>query len=232
MPYVPCGGTTAVMSARYCCQDSGFKLVSPDLVPLIPWLMRRGRCPHCGAKISPVVPVVEFAMIAAVIVAAVLVQNDAQAAAGCFLGWLLVLLVIADLRHQILPDSLTATVLASGLLAALFLPTPDFTQALIGAAIGGGSFFLLRFLYFRYRGIEGLGLGDVKLMAGLGAWLGPAWLPPLVLIAAVAGLIVVLLQSWRRGTRVSATNRVAFGAYLGGAALLLWGLKSTGAWEW
>lgn len=171
-------------------------------------------------------------MIATVIVTAVLVGDDAQTAAGCFLGWLLVLLVVADLRRQILPDSLTATLLASGLLAALFLPAPGFTQALIGAAIGGGSFFVLRFLYFRYRGIEGLGLGDVKLMAGLGAWLGPAWLPPLVLIAAVAGLAVVLLQSWSQGTRVSATSRVAFGAYLGSAALLLWGLKSTGAWEW
>ena len=171
-------------------------------------------------------------MIAVVIVTTVLVQDAAQAAAGCFLGWLLVLLVTADLRHQILPDTLTAILLASGLLAALFLPSPGFTESLIGAAIGGGSFLLLRFLYFRYRGIEGLGLGDVKLMAGLGAWLGPTWLPPLVLIAAVAGLMVVLLQCWRRGTRVSGTSRVAFGAYLGSAALLLWGLKSTSAWEW
>ena len=219
-------------NARYCCQDSGFKLVSPDIVPVLPWVMRRGRCPYCGAKISPVVPVLELVMIAAVIVTAVLVKDDVQTAAGCFLGWLLVLLVVADLRGQILPDSLTATLLASGLLTALFLPTPGFTQALIGAAIGGGSFFVLRLLYFRYRGIEGLGLGDVKLMAGLGAWLGPAWLPPLVLIAAVAGLSVVLLQSWSQGTRVSATSRVAFGAYLGGTALLLWGLKSTSAWEW
>ena len=219
-------------NARYCCEDSGFKLASPDIVPVLPWVMRRGRCPYCGATIPFVVPVLELVMIAAVIVTAMLVKDDVQTAAGCFLGWLLVLLVVADLRHQILPDSLTATLLASGLLAALFLPEPSFTQALIGAAIGGGSFFLLRFLYFRYRGIEGLGLGDVKLMAGLGAWLGPAWLPPLVLVAAVAGLIVVLLQSWSQGSKVSATSRVAFGAYLGGAALLLWGLKSTGTWEW
>lgn len=171
-------------------------------------------------------------MVAVVIATTILVEEDAQAAAGCFLGWLLVLLVISDLRHQILPDSLTATLLVSGLVAALFLPAPGFTQALIGAAIGGGSFFVLRFLYFRYRGIEGLGLGDVKLMAGLGAWLGPAWLPPLVLIAAVAGLAIIVVRAWSHGTGISATSRVAFGAYLGGAALLLWGLKSTGGWEW
>ena len=223
---------TIVINGSYCCQDSQFKLLSPDLVPLLPWIIGRGRCRYCGATIPSVVPILELVMIAVVIVTAVLVRDNAQAAAGCFLGWLLVLLAVADLRHQILPDSLTATLLASGLVAALFLPSPNFTEALIGAAVGGGSFFVLRFLYFRYRGIEGLGLGDVKLMAGLGAWLGPTWLPPLVLIAAAAGLMVVLLRAWSHGIRVSGSSRVAFGAYLGGAALLLWSLKATGAWEW
>ena len=223
---------TIVINESYCCQDSQFKLLSPDLVPLLPWIIGRGRCRYCGVTIPSVVPILELVMIAVVIVTAVLVGDNAQAAAGCFLGWLLVLLAVADLRHQILPDSLTATLLASGLVAALFLPSPGFTQALIGAGIGGGSFFALRFLYFRYRGIEGLGLGDVKLMAGLGAWLGPTWLPPLVLIAAAAGLMVVLLRAWSHGIRVSGSSRVAFGAYLGGAALLLWSLKATGAWEW
>ena len=194
--------------------------------------MGRGRCRYCGAKIPSVVPILDLVMIAVVIATAVLVRSDAQAAAGCFLGWLLVLLVVADLRHQILPDSLTATLLASGLVAALLLPSPSFSEAVVGAAIGGGSFFALRFAYFRYRGIEGLGLGDVKLMAGLGAWLGPTWLAPLVLIAATAGLVFVFLQAWCQGTRVSASSRLAFGAYLGGAALLLWSLKATGAWEW
>ena len=223
---------TIVINESYCCQDSQFKLLSPDLVPLLSWIMGRGRCRYCGATIPSVVPILELVMIAVVIVTAVLVRDNARAAAGCFLGWLLVLLAVADLRHQILPDSLTATLLASGLVAALFLPSPNFTEALIGAAVGGGSFFVLRFLYFRYRGIEGLGLGDVKLMAGLGAWLGPTWLPPLVLIAAAAGLMVVLLRAWSHGIRVSGSSRVAFGAYLGGAALLLWSLKATGAWEW
>ena len=223
---------TIVINESYCCQDSQFKLLSPDLVPLLPWIMGRGRCRYCGATIPSVVPILELVMIAVVIVTAVLVRDNAQAAAGCFLGWMLVLLAVADLRHQILPDSLTATLLASGLVAALFLPSPGFTQALIGAGIGGGSFFVLRFLYFRYRGIEGLGLGDVKLMAGLGAWLGPTWLPPLVLIAAGAGLMVVLLRAWSYGIRVSGSSRVAFGAYLGGAALLVWSLKATGGLEW
>ena len=196
---------TIVINESYCCQDSQFKLLSPDLVPLLPWIMGRGRCRYCGATIPSVVPILELVMIAVVIVTAVLVRDNAQAAAGCFLGWMLVLLAVADLRHQILPDSLTATLLASGLVAALFLPSPGFTQALIGAGIGGGSFFVLRFLYFRYRGIEGLGLGDVKLMAGLGAWLGPTWLPPLVPHCRrgwTHGRLVAGLELWNQGLRI------------------------------
>ena len=171
-------------------------------------------------------------MVAVVILTAVQVPENAHAAASCFFGWLLTVLVVTDLQHQFLPDSLTATLLASGLLKALFLPAPGFAEALSGAAIGAGSFLLLRFLYFRYRGIEGLGLGDVKLMAGLGAWLGASWLPSLVLIAAVAGLLSAFLRAWNDGTRISATNVVPFGAYLGGSALLLSCLRATGIWEW
>ena len=171
-------------------------------------------------------------MVAVVILTAVQVQENAHAAASCFFGWLLVVLVGTDLRHQILPDSLTATLLASSLLKALFLPPPGFAEALAGAAIGAGSFLLLRFLYFRYRGIEGLGLGDVKLMAGLGAWLGASWLPSLVLCAAVTGLLSAFLRAWHDGTRISTTSAVPFGAYLGGSALLLSYLRAASVWEW
>ena len=167
-----------------------------------------------------------------VVLTAAQAQEIAHAAASCLLGWLLIVLVDTDLRHQLLPDSLTATLLASGLLAALFLPAPGFAQALAGAALGAGSFFLLRVLYFRYRGLEGLGLGDVKLMAGLGAWLGASWLPLLVIVAAVAGLLSAFLRAWKDGVGVSATSAVPFGAYLGGSALALSYLRAASVWEW
>ena len=215
-----------------CCPGSAPALGLPDLVPLLAWVLWRGRCRHCGAGIPPAIPLLEGTMIAVVILTAVSAWNDALAAATCLFGWLIVLLVVADLRHLILPDILTAGLLASGLLAALILPSIEPAAALFGAAIGGGSFLLLRFLYFRFRGIEGLGLGDVKLMAGLGAWFGAAWLPLLVLLAAVAGLTIVFLRAWSDATRISATSTVPFGAYLGAAALLIWCLKATGGWEW
>ena len=171
-------------------------------------------------------------MVAVVVLTAAQAREIALAAASCLLGWLLIVLVDTDLRHQLLPDSLTATLLASGLLAALFLPALGFAQALAGAALGAGSFFLLRVLYFRYRGLEGLGLGDIKLMAGLGAWLGGSWLPLLVIVAAVAGLLSAVLRAWKDGVGVSATSAVPFGAYLGGSALVLSYLRATGVWEW
>ena len=170
-------------------------------------------------------------MVAVVVLTAVQAQDIRHVAASGFFGWLLIVLVDTDLRHQILPDSLTAALLASGLLAALFLPEPGLAGGLAGAAIGAGSFYLLRLLYFRYRGIEGLGLGDVKLMAGLGAWLGASWLPLLVIVAAVAGLLSAFLRAWSHGTTVSATSAVPFGAYLGGSALVLAYLRALGVWE-
>ena len=214
------------MSHGSCCQDSRFHFVLLDLVPLFPWIIGRGHCRYCGTRIPAAIPIIEVTTVVFAIAMAMLVPNDALAIAGCVLGWLVALLVVADLRHQLLPDKLTSMLLASGLLASLVLPTPSFVEALFGAAIGSGTFFALRALYLRYRGFEGLGLGDVKLMAGLGAWLGPTWLPLLVLISATAGLTVVFLQSWRNGIMVSRSSRVAFGAYLCGAALLLWFLRA------
>ena len=213
------------------CHAAGFRLGLPYLVPVISWFLQRGRCGYCGARIPAAIPFLELFLVAVVTLTAVPAQETAQAAASCFFGWLLIVLVVTDLRHQTLPDGMTATLLASGLLKALFWPTPDLTEALSGAAAGAGSFLLLRFLYFRWRGIEGLGLGDVKLMAGLGAWLGVSWLPLLVLVAAAAGLLLTLLRAWNDGARVSATSTVPFGAYLGGSALLLSYLRATG-WNW
>ena len=213
-----------------CVPGSGLK--AHDLVPLATWFRWRGRCRYCGGKVSRAVPVLEVVMIAAVAFAIAFSRTDEEAIAGLLFGWLLILLAAADLRYMVLPDSLTASLLASGLLAALFLPASDFVEALSGAAIGGGGFFLLRFLYFRFRGLEGLGLGDVKLMAGLGAWLGPGWLAQLVLIAAVAGLSIALLTARRDGGRIAATSAVPFGAYLCASAVALWCIKATGGWPW
>lgn len=173
-------------------------------------------------------------MLMLVLLAALLAETKASMAAGCVLGLVLIPLVVADLRHQLLPDPLTMTLFAVGLLATFVLPFPTLPEALFGALLGSGFFLVLRVAYIRLRGMEALGLGDVKLMAGLGAWFGPAWLPLLVVVAASGGLVNTIIYSWMTKRSVSAMTKVPFGAYLGVSALLVWLLRDTfksgGAW--
>lgn len=138
---------------------------------------------------------------------------------SCLLGWWLLCLAILDIRHFLLPDALTLPLIPAGLGATwLTAPTmlPDVT---IGAATGFLSFWLIRVGYYRLRRREGLGFGDVKLMAGLGAWLGWQSLPSVVLIAAMAGLVVTLPSALRRGALLL---RLPFGTYLAMGAWLVW----------
>ena len=203
------------------CQHIGWL----DLLPLGAWLLASGRCRHCGAKLPTGIPVLESFMLLLVALSAVRAPTAPEAVAACVLGGTLIPLVVADSRHQVLPDALTLTLLASGLLAASVLPSATLPAALLGAALGSGSFLAVRWLYLRWRGFEALGLGDVKLMAGLGAWFGPMWLPVLVLVAAGGGLLSTVVLFRMANRAISATTRVPFGVYLGLSALLVWAAK-------
>ena len=161
-------------------------------------------------------------MLLLIVLSALLAHTVMEMVAALVLGWTLIPLVVADSRHQVLPDALTIALFASGLLATFFLPSATLSGALLGAALGSGSFLALRWLYLRLRSVEALGLGDVKLMAGLGAWFGPAWLPVLVLVAAGGGLLSTMVHFWMANRTVSPMAKVPFGVYLGISALLVW----------
>jgi len=141
-------------------------------------------------------------------------------ALSCLFGWWLLSLAILDIRHFILPDTLTLPLIPAGLLATWLVAPVMLPDALFGAAAGFASFWLVRAGYYRLRGREGLGFGDVKLMAGLGAWLGWQSLASVVLLAAIAGLLVMLPVALRRGE--AAGLRLPFGAYLALGAWLVW----------
>lgn len=220
-----------VILSRSRCRDCGTALRPPDLVPLLSWPMLRGRCRHCRAAI----PVETWGMELGALLLAVLalwVSGDPwQAVTTALVLWLLLALAVCDLRWMLLPDALTAALLASALglaWAQHLLP-----EALIGAVAGAGSFWLIRIAYAVLRRREGLGLGDVKLMAGIGALTGVYHLPLLVLVAAGGALLVVsLLQvAWplARGMRpaLDAQGALPFGTALCGAMMLLWLLGKT-----
>jgi leader peptidase (prepilin peptidase)/N-methyltransferase len=142
-------------------------------------------------------------------------------AAACAFGWVLLALIASDLERLILPDELTLPLIPAGLAEAwVWDGLPAVQDRAVGAVAGFLSFAGLRWLYRRWRGREGLGGGDVKLLAAAGAWIGWQGLPALVLAAALMGLALVLLAG-RPGGVIRADRPVPFGAYL---ALALWAI--------
>lgn len=199
-----------VVAGRSACPSCGTRLGIVDLVPLLSWLLLRRRCRHCGAPISPYYPLVE--LTAAGIGATAAVVGDPWLAV---LGWWLLALGLIDLRTGLLPDVLTLP------LAALGLALQPQLDNLIGAIAGYAVFWIVASAYTRVRRREGLGMGDAKLLAAAGAWLGWEALPSVVLGAASVTLVVALAA--RRD--LDATSRVPFGP---GLAAALWLIAAIG----
>jgi leader peptidase (prepilin peptidase)/N-methyltransferase len=189
-------------------------------VPLLSWLGLRGRCRYCGAALGLWYPAIELAAAAIGLISMVLLPAPVSWLAA-LLGWWLLALAAIDLVDWTLPDSLTLPLLLAGLLLAIggdaaglsALATP--LEAAAGAALGYGSLAGLAYVYRRIRGREGLGLGDAKLLAAAGAWLGPGPLPTLLLAAALLGLVMAI--SYRKPLR--AETALPFGPPL---ALAFW----------
>ncbi len=202
------------------CPSCGARLRVLDLVPLASWLALRGRCRHCRARIGLWYPLVEGAALAIAIIAFGLLP-PAAAWPTAAVGWWLLALALIDQRELLLPDALTLPLAAAGLLAAALghrlgvAPLVSLPAAALGAAIGFAGFALLAWVYRRLRDREGLGLGDAKLLAAAGAWVGAAQLPSVVLLAALAALAVAL----SRGAHRRPDTPFAFGPYL---ALAFW----------
>lgn len=211
----------AVVMARSACRSCGTVLAGRDLVPILSWLSLRGRCRHCGARIPGWLWQAEWAGLGLGLLAAVWGGGGWDALAAALWLWCLLALALTDLRVFRLPDVLTAALLVLGLAVAW----PDWRGAGLGAAVGAGVFLALRWGYRAAAGRQGMGLGDVKLMAGIGAGLGAAALPLVMLIASGAGLGLALLRAWRRRRRLRRLGRVPFGAYLAAAAVAVWVLQ-------
>ena len=212
------------LGGRSRCDGCGRVLGVLELVPLVSALAARGKCRSCGAAIDRRHGVLELAA-ALVGLLAMLASPGAMGLSGAILGWALLALLALDAEHQWLPDRITLPLLALGLL----LGAGDFPDRLLGAAIGGGGLLLLALGYRALRGREGMGLGDVKLMAALSAWLGPLLLGPLLGLAALMGLLMALAVKLRGG-ELPAGGRIPFGACLAAAAFPLWLFTSATAW--
>lgn len=203
------------LGGRSRCDHCGTALKARELLPLLSFLWQRGRCHHCGEAIGWRHPAAELSAALIGAVALAVAPGPAGLIAAGF-GLTLLALLMLDSDHHWLPDALTLPLLAAGLLLG---PGP-LTARLWGAAIAGGALLAVALLYRLLRGREGLGLGDVKLAAALGAWIAPTLLPLLLLGATLLGF-ALLLTARLRGERFTASTRLPFGACLAAAAFPL-----------
>lgn len=172
------------------CPHCKHPLGALENIPLVSWLALRGRCRHCHAPISIQYPLVELltGMLSAIVVWKFGIGW--HAAAGLALTWTLVAMAGIDVRTQLLPDQITLPLLWLGLLLSLVPLFVDSHASIIGAAAGYLSLWSVYWLFKLATGKEGMGYGDFKLLAALGAWMGPFALLPIVLLSSMIGAIV------------------------------------------
>ena len=209
-----------LLLARSACDECGRPLRPRDLVPLFSYLARGGRC-GCGkVRLSPFYPAIELAALA-VAASAAFVLSGWLLWVSLGLGWILLALAAIDLRHYLLPDVLTLPLIPGGLAVAYALDPALLPAHALGALVGFGAFAVIGILYRRLRGRDGLGLGDAKLLAAAGAWLGWAALPSVVVIGAALALAFALAQALA-GAKLALTGKLAFGPHLALAFWLVW----------
>ncbi len=205
--------------SRSACDTCGHPLGARDLIPLASFLALRGRCRHCAALIACFHPAVELAALAVAAIATWMIEDDLPLLwAACGLGWTLLALAWIDAEHMRLPDILTLPLLIAGLAVTGWLTPEDLPAHALGAATGYASIACLAFAYRRLRGRDGIGLGDAKLLAAAGAWLGWQPLPWVVLLAALVGIGIALTARWR-GAAMTGTTALPFGPCL---AVAIW----------
>ena len=207
-----------LVTPRSRCPKCGHQIRAWENIPIVSWLMLRGRCSGCGTGIPLRYPVVELAAggLAAIAVWRFGASWAGLAAVG--LTFALITLTVIDLDTQLLPDVITLPLLWAGLILNLwsvFTPLPD---AVIGAVVGYLLLWSVYWLFKLVTGKEGMGYGDFKLLAALGAWFGWKAVPAVILMSSVVGAVVgiTLMLVARRGRDVP----IPFGPYLAGAGLL------------
>jgi leader peptidase (prepilin peptidase)/N-methyltransferase len=214
---------------RSRCPHCGHMVNARDNIPVISYLLLRGRCRACGAHISLRYPLVEILTAALTVVTALHFGFNWQALFAVLLTWSLIALSFIDFDKQLLPDSITLPFLWLGLLLSLFDVYTDTQASIIGAAAGYLSLWSIYHLFRLLTGKEGMGYGDFKLFALFGAWLGWQSLPLIILLSSAVGAVIGISLIMFRGRDRSIP--IPFGPYLAiaGWIALLWGEQLT-AW--
>ena len=216
-------GLKFLLTPPSTCPSCGHRIRAWENIPLISWLLQKGRCTSCGTKISVQYPVVELLSGLLSLVVVWHFGFTSQALAALILTWALLAMSVIDIRIQILPDVLILPLIWLGLLLNLDGMFTDIHSAIYGAVAGYLSLWFIFHLFLLITGKEGMGYGDFKLFALFGAWLGWQLLPQILLLSAAVGAItgigMIVFLGRDRGIPIP------FGPYLAAAGwiALLWG---------
>jgi leader peptidase (prepilin peptidase)/N-methyltransferase len=219
-----------LVKPRSRCPQCGHQIGALENIPVISYLLQRGRCKHCSASISVRYPLIEIftALLSGVV--AWKLGFGWQALFAMLLTWALIALTFIDIDHQLLPDDINFPLLWLGLGISLFGIFTDAQSAIIGAIAGYLSLWIVYQLFKIITGKEGMGYGDFKLFALFGAWFGWQQLPLIILLSSLVGAVIGISMILFMGR--DRQIPIPFGPYLAGAGWLtmLWGNEITGAY--
>lgn len=215
-------GRFDLMTPRSRCPSCGAQISALQNIPVLSYLVLRGKCAACRTPISSRYPVIEFITAALSTAVAWRFGASVEAVAGIVLTWWLIAISVIDIDHQLIPDSLSLPLVWLGLSLSLFAPLPGAETlfvvpkvSIVGAVAGYLSLWSVYHAFRLLTGKEGMGYGDFKLLAALGAWLGWQLLPLIVVLSAAVGATVgIALIVFRQHDR---SVPIPFGPYLAAA---------------
>ena len=213
----------SIMWSRSECPKCGHLIRSYENIPLLSYLYLKGRCSACKARISIRYPIIELTTATLFLVIAIHFGPNVQMLAAIGLTAFLIALTGIDIDHQLLPDDLTLILLWCGLSTSLFNVFTDPASSIIGALAGYLSLWFVYHLFRLLTGKEGMGYGDFKLLAALGAWIGWQLLPLIILLSSLLGAVIGLIMIGLK--RHKSSQPMPFGPFiaLAGWIALLWG---------
>ena len=223
---------------RSRCPSCGQQITALQNIPVVSWLILRGKCANCSSPISARYPAIELLTAILTAVTAWRFGFGYEAAAAILLTWVLIAISFVDLDHQLIPDSMSVPLIWIGLFLSLFHPLANaeilFVEpktAIIGAVAGYLILWSVNAVFRLVRGMDGMGYGDFKLLAALGAWLGWLSLPLIIFMSAVVGAIVGLgmIVFLKHDKRIP----IPYGPYLAAAGwiTMLWGSEISTAYH-
>jgi leader peptidase (prepilin peptidase)/N-methyltransferase len=215
-----------IAAARSACEACHHVLGPLEMIPLASFALQRGRCRHCHTPIARTHLAIELAALGVAAIAALTLPPSAYPGSAslwvtCALGWWLLTLAWIDANTFRLPDALTLPLILAGLAEAWLLDPDTLFGRAQAAALAAVSLFLLGFFYKLLRKRTGIGLGDAKLLAAGGAWVGLGALPWVMIAGALLALLYALVMRLR-GTALTAATKIPFGPFLAAAIWVAW----------